>query len=81
MCWMPPQARSIPAAPGPLEGRQQLREALNTRTAKGDLRVTCVGDPVPPPPAPVVMPPPRTTPTPRPAVRPPPLGRSMPVTR
>lgn len=65
----------------PLEGRQQLREALNTRTARGDLRVSCVGDPVPaPPPAPVAMPPPRATPTPRPAVRPPP-GRTMPVTR
>jgi hypothetical protein len=65
----------------PLEGRQQLREALNTRTTRGDLRVTCADDPAPPPPpAAVSLPPPRTTPTPRPAVPPPP-GRSMPVTR
>lgn len=45
----------------PLEGRLRLREAVNTRTTQGDMRVTCQGDPPPPAPPPVVQtqPPPR----------------------
>ena len=30
----------------PLEVREKLREAVNSRTAKGDIAITCVGDEV-----------------------------------
>lgn len=50
----------------PLDERLKLREGLNSRTQRGDISVSCEGDPAPPAPVAAVAPPP----VPRPA-RPP----------